>query len=76
MLALNLKVNCFTEMLYSSRAVGDISKIGFEIFYKLEKEINGKKILVASAKTGMVCYDYSVKKIAAIPTLAVGKLRS
>ena len=23
---------------------GDISKIGFEIFYKLEKEINGKNI--------------------------------
>ena len=66
----------YGDIVLTSVTVGEITKIGFEIFYKLEKENNGKKILVASAKTGMVCYDYSAKKIAAIPTLAVDKLRS
>ena len=66
----------YGDIILVSVTVGEISKIGFEIFYKLEKENNGKKILVASAKTGMVCYDYSAKKIAAIPTLVVDKLRS
>lgn len=45
----------------------EFSRITFEIYYKLEKVKDGKKILVAAAKTGMVCFDYTNKKIAAIP---------
>jgi len=56
--------------------VGDFSKAGFDIFYKLEKETNGKTVLVALAKTGMVCYNYSLKKIAPVPNEAIGKLNS
>ncbi len=33
----------------------------------IEKEENNKTILVAAAKTGMIFYDYSKKKIAAVP---------
>ena len=66
----------YGDIILASVTVGDISKIGFEIFYKLEKDSNGKKIVVASAKTGMVCYDYSAKKIAAIPSIALEKLHS
>ena len=66
----------YGDIILASVTVGDISKIGFEIFYKLEKDSNGKKIIVASAKTGMVCYDYSAKKIAAIPSIALEKLHS
>ena len=46
---------------------GEFTKAGFEIYYKLEKELKDKKILVSVAKTGMVCYDYNRKKIAPIP---------
>ena len=45
----------------------EFSRITFEIYYKLEKVKDGKKILVAAAKTGMACFDYTNKKIAAIP---------
>jgi acyl-CoA thioester hydrolase len=49
----------------------EFSKVSFDIYYKLEKTPgqieDEKKILVAIAKTGMVCYDYSNKRIAAIP---------
>jgi len=66
----------YGDKVLTSVTVGEISKIGFEIFYKLEKETAGKKILVATAKTGMVCYNYSAKKIAAIPLIAFEKLGS
>ena len=65
----------YGDIVLTSVTVGEISKIGFELFYKLEKESEGKKIQVAAAKTGMVCYNYSAKKIAAIPPIALEKLR-
>ena len=54
---------------------GEFSKVGFDIFYKLEKEVSKKNILVAIAKTGMVCYDYQLKKIVSVPGGAVEKLK-
>jgi acyl-CoA thioester hydrolase len=57
----------YGEKIIASVAAGDFSKFVFDVYYKLEKETNNKRILVAIAKTGMVCYDYQVKKIAAVP---------
>lgn len=45
----------------------DFSKVSFDLYYKLEKETDGKVVLVATAKTGMVCFDYTRKKVAAVP---------
>ncbi|MBL7761946.1 MAG: thioesterase family protein [Chitinophagaceae bacterium] len=45
----------------------EFSKVTFEIYYKLEKLNDGKNIVVAVAKTGMVCFDYTNKKVAVIP---------
>jgi len=64
----------YGDVVIASVAVTGFTKISFELFYKLEKEKAGKKILVATAKTGMVCYDYDKKKIVAIPEKAVQKL--
>lgn len=51
-------------------------KLGFDIFYKLEIEIDGINILVGKAKTGMLCFDYSTKKKVTIPEEAIKKLSS
>lgn len=64
----------YGDTIYASLTIGEITKIGFEVFYKLEKEEGGKKSTVAAAKTGMICYDYSSKKIANIPDIARKKL--
>jgi acyl-CoA thioester hydrolase len=48
-------------------AAGEISKVSFELFYQLHTKRNDKTILLAVAKTGMVCYDYAIKKVVAIP---------
>jgi len=71
----------YGDKVIVSVAVAAISKIGFTLFYKLEKEIlrqaqDGKKVLVAAAKTGMICYDYEKKKIVAVPEKAVLSLQS
>ena len=48
-------------------SVGEISKVSFEFFYQLSATRNEKNILLALAKTGMVCYDYENKKVISIP---------
>lgn len=45
----------------------EFTKVGFELYYKLEKEAANNTAIVAVAKTGMVCYDYENKKIMAVP---------
>ncbi len=66
----------YGETILASVAVGEVSKISFELYYKLEKETDAKKVVIALAKTGMVCYDYELKKIIAIPQAAREKLLS
>lgn len=64
----------YGDAVKASVAIAAISKVSFDLYYKLEKENNGKTILVATAKTGMVCYDYDAGKIAAFPADVVARL--
>lgn len=45
-------------------------RVGFDVFYKLMKN----DTVVAIAKTGMVCYNYSTKKVVSVPAKAKEKL--
>jgi len=45
----------------------NITGAAFDLFYKLHKEVKGLTVLVAIAKTGMICFDYHHKKIVAMP---------
>jgi len=64
----------YGDTVIASVTTGEISKIGFDLIYKLEKETDDKRKLVAAAKTGMICYDYDKKKIVAVPEDAKSKL--
>lgn len=64
----------YGDTVVASVVAADISKIGFDLYYKLEKQTADKTILVAAAKTGMICYDYKNKKIIAVPEEARRKL--
>lgn len=46
---------------------GEITRVGFELYYRLFVKRIDEDILLANAKTGMVCYDYGVKKVVAVP---------
>jgi acyl-CoA thioesterase FadM len=70
-----LRSHGYTEMDFGgSGMIMRDACIGFELFYKLEKETPGKIILVAAAKTGMICFDYAIKKIIPVPDEARKKL--
>jgi len=65
----------YGDSILVSVAVGDITKVAFDLFYKLEKiSSDGKIVSVAFAKTWMVCYDYDAKKVTAIPEEALKKI--
>ena len=67
----------YGDVVFASVAVGEITKVAFDLFYKLEKKtVDGKYSSVAFAKTWMVCYDYDKKKVAAIPEAAIKKITS
>jgi acyl-CoA thioesterase FadM len=65
----------YGDIVIASVAVANISKVSFDVYYKLEKKTADKTVLVAIAKTGMVCYDYNKKKISAVPEDAKIKLQ-
>lgn len=57
------------EMFYADAikvfvTFSNFSKIGFDVFYKI---VRNKEEIIAVAKTGMVCYDYELKKIVRVP---------
>lgn len=41
---------------------GEISRVGFELYYQLTAKRNEAVVILANAKTGMVCFDYEKKK--------------
>ncbi len=53
------------DVLCIQIAITDINKYGFDMLYKVTNTLTGKEI--ARAKTGIVCFDYSNRKVAAIP---------
>ncbi len=57
----------YGDIVLASVTAADFGKVGFDIYYKLEKVQNNNNILIATVKTGMVCFDYTKKKIVAIP---------
>ncbi|MBN9380537.1 MAG: acyl-CoA thioesterase [Chitinophagaceae bacterium] len=97
----------YGETLKASVAATEFSRVGFDLYYKLEKQINEKNIqqtgspenvtrlpersnvgpsdneplvrswiTVAAARTGMVCYNYTSKKIVSVPKEVCTRLLS
>ena len=64
----------YGETIIAHVTAYDFTAVAFDIYYKLEKKVRNGAVLVAAAKTGMVCYDYSKKKIVPVPPEAKLKL--
>lgn len=61
----------YGDVLKVNIASADFRSIGFDIYYQLLKTDD---TIVASAKTGMICYNYEQKKIAQVPAIVREKL--
>lgn len=45
---------------------GDVSRVSFELLYQVVTNRGDKTIIIANAKTGLVGYDYNLKKVVAL----------
>ena len=64
--AIVYKQECFYgDELQISVAAADFGARSFDLFYRFTKTKDGS--LVAEAKTGMVCFDYQIRKTVDVP---------
>ena len=66
----------YGDVLWASVAAAEFSRVGFEVYYRLEKKVEEKMQAVAFARTGMICYNYAAKKIVSVPKEVCTKLLS
>ena len=67
-LAIEFKHQSFYgDLIEIKLSCGEISKISFELYYQLTAVRKNETIVLAIAKTGMVCFDYEKSKVAGIP---------
>lgn len=62
-----LNESFYGDLLIISLYAGEITSAGFEIYYLVETNRNEQTKIIARAKTGMVCFNYSARKVAALP---------
>ena len=65
----------YGDMIEVQLSAGDISRVSFELYYQLLVKRNDEQVLLANAKTGMVCYDYDAKKVVAVPEKLMAVLK-
>ncbi len=54
------------ELLFEM-GINDLTERTFDVWYLVSKKVNDAKTIVAIAKTGMMCFDYTTKKVQTIP---------
>ncbi|MFM1857743.1 MAG: hypothetical protein RLZ05_803 [Bacteroidota bacterium] len=64
----------FGDILWVSVAALNFTSKGFDLIYKMEREKQHERELVAAAMTSMVCYDYQNKKMDILPLEVQEKL--
>jgi acyl-CoA thioester hydrolase len=65
----------YGDILMVAVTAGEFSRVGFDLYYKFTKYEGEKEVLVALAKTGMICFDYTVRKVVAVPERAAQLLQ-
>lgn len=55
----------YGQVLLIDVQTGPLSRVSFELYYRIRSE--GTDTVSVQARTGMVCFDYSAKKIMGIP---------
>ena len=65
----------YGDVLNVQVTAGEFSRVGFDLFYRFTKQEGEKEVVVALAKTGMICFDYATRKIVPVPEGAIRKLQ-
>lgn len=62
----------YGDQLHIQLYIGEVSPVSFEVYYHILNQDNKE---IAKAKTGMVCYNYELKKVAPVPAAFLSKLQ-
>lgn len=74
--AIEFKAELFYgDALKAYVAASDFTRVGFDLYYELLVEKEGREVTIAAAKTGMVCFNYGTRKVVAVPQEAVEKMK-
>ncbi len=57
----------YNDQLEVALYCGEISRVAFDFYYKISTKREERTIVIALAKTGMVCFDYKIKKVISVP---------
>ena len=68
------KEGYYGDQLCFSLFIEEIQTTSFDILYHITAKRAEDPILIAEAKTGMVCFDYKTRKIAGLPQGLLKKL--
>lgn len=69
-LAVQYKAEAFYgDILKIEIAVEDFTRVSFDIYY----QVTARDKIIAIAKTGIVCFDYQLKKVVSIPEAFINK---
>ncbi len=66
----------YGDVLNIQLFIGNVHRAGFDLYYSLSTTRHNKVILIAKAKTGMVCFNYTNKKVVSIPLILKEQLLS
>ncbi len=73
--AIEFKAEAFYgDVLEVSMAATGFTRAGFELYYQFVKKLNDVTVIIARAKTSMICFDYDLKKVMPMPAGAIKKL--
>ncbi|MBS1626406.1 MAG: thioesterase family protein [Bacteroidetes bacterium] len=65
----------YGDIVSVSVIANGFDKLGFDIFYLLELNKEEGKMIAGKAKTGMMCYDYNLKKRVPVPLNFIHKFQ-
>ena len=76
-----LAVNYLKEMFYGDiikidLSLGDLTTLGFELYYRMSVNKNGENIHSAIAKAGLIFFDYTAKKTSSIPNAFLERIKT
>jgi acyl-CoA thioester hydrolase len=63
----------YGDMLLVEICIGNVGRVGFDMFYKVSTTRHDKQIDIAYIKTGMICFDYTQRKVISIPAVLLAK---
>jgi len=74
--AIEFKAELFYgDVLTAYVAAGEFTRVGFDLYYELLVEKEGKEVTIAAAKTGMICFNYDTRKVVAVPQEVITKMQ-